>query len=289
MRILTTNRRGGPRLLVEAPEVSTVLVEPQPGIGDAHDLRRPTDASPSLGDPPMAISFRASLVAFGLLLAPMAASAQQTVVVTNLPPPAPLAESPTPSPGAGFAWVAGFWNWNGSQYAWTSGHWERPPQAAQTWEAPRWEREGGRYRFRQGRWGGQGQQMQPQMQPQVQPQMHPQMHPQMMPQPQMQAPPAYPSVPMAQPAVPSMPMAQPGFPGGMMQVPMAPPRPRRERRPRMTPPGQVWVPGAWVWNNNQYAWNAGHFEAPPRPRARWIPPQVVRRGRNWQMNPGRWR
>jgi hypothetical protein len=244
----------------------------------------------------MAISLRASLVAFGLALAPMAASAQQTVVVTNLPPPAPMAETPTASPGQGFAWVAGFWNWNGTQYAWSPGHWERPPQPAQSWQAPQWEREGNRFRFRQGRWQGmqQQQQMQPQpMQPQMpmqpmqpmQPQMPPHMHPQMPMQPQVPvAQPAFPSVPqvpVAQPAYPSMPQA--------VQVPMGPPRPRFERRPRMAPRGQVWVAGHWTWNNNQWAWNAGHFEAPPRPRARWMAPQVFRRGGNWQVMPGRWR
>lgn len=216
----------------------------------------------------MTISLRASLVAFGLMLAPMAASAQQTVVVTNLPPPAPMAETPTASPGPGFAWVAGFWNWNGTQYAWTSGHWERPPQPAQSWEAPRWEREGGRYRFRQGRWMQQGMQPQMPMQMPMQPQMP-------VAQPQM---PMQPQVPVAQPAYPSV-----------VQVPMGPPRGRFERRPRMAPEGQVWVAGHWDWNGTQYTWNAGHFEAPPRPRAQWVAPQIMRRGRNWQMMPGRWR
>lgn len=225
----------------------------------------------------MTISFRASLVAFGLVLAPMAASAQQTVVITNLPPPAPLAETPTASPGANFAWVPGFWAWSGTQHAWTAGHWERPPQPAQTWEAPRWERDGARYRFRQGRWAGQG--MQPGMHPGMPPGMHPGM-PQQMPQ----------QMPVAQPAFPSMPaaVAQPAFPQPM-QAPMAPPRMRNERRPRMAPPGQVWVPGHWAWNTTQYVWNAGHFEAPPRPRSRWMPPSILRRGRSWQVTPGRWR
>jgi len=130
-------------------------------------------------------------------------------------------------------------------------------------------------------------QMPPHMHPQqpMQPQMPPHMHPQMPMQPQVPvAQPAFPSVPqvpVAQPAYPSMPQA--------MQVPMPPPRPRFERRPRMAPQGQVWVAGHWTWNNNQWAWNAGHFEAPPRPRARWVAPQVVRRGRTWQVMPGRWR
>jgi hypothetical protein len=234
----------------------------------------------------MAISFRASLVAFGLLLTPLAASAQQNVVFTNLPPPAPMAERPTPSPGAGHVWVGGFWNWNGSQYAWTNGRWESPPQPAQTWESPRWEREGGRYRFRQGRWGAQGQGMQPQPMAQPQPMMPGPMHHGMRPGMHQGMQPA---VPVAPPAYPSMPVAQPAYPSAAMQVPMPPPRPRRERRPRGAPPGQVWIPGAWTWNNTAYDWVAGHFEAPPRPRARWVAPMVIRRGRRWQMNPGGWR
>jgi hypothetical protein len=201
----------------------------------------------------MVISLRASLVAFGLMLAPMAASAQQTVIV-NAPPPPPRAEMTPPSPGPGFVWVAGFWSWNGTRHDWTSGHWERPPQPAQAWEAPRWESEGGRYRFRPGRWGGGGGMQQP----------------------------------MAVPTPPPV-VAVPTAPPPVMMIPQAPPPMRRERQPRIVPPGQVWVAGRWEWNNNQYVWNAGHFEAPPRPRARWMAPRIVRHGRGWQMTPGGWR
>lgn len=207
----------------------------------------------------MAISFRASFVAVGLLLAPLAANAQQTVVVTNLPPPAIRAETPSPSPGPGFSWVAGFWAWNGTAYNWTAGHWERPPQAGHTWEAPRWEHEGNRYRFQPGRWAGGGNMMQPQ--------------------------PAMP-VAVAQPVMAPPVMAPPP---SVIQTQMAPPRPRMERRPRMIPPGQTWVPGYWSWNNTEYVWTAGHLEAPPRPRAVWVPPQMAHRGRNWVVTPGRWR
>lgn len=230
----------------------------------------------------MVISLRASLVALGLLAAPLAAGAQQVAVAVQaqgmvgptMAPPAIIPENPSPAPGPGHTWVPGFWTWNGSQYAWNAGHWERPPQAAQTWEAPRWERDGGRYRFRAGRWAAaQG------MQPTV-----------------AVVQPAVPmAVPVGQPAMPvAVPVGQPALPvmqapPPVVTVPMAPPRPRMERRPRMIPPGQAWVPGYWSWNGSSYAWTDGHIEAPPRARAVWVAPRMERRGRANVYVPGRWR
>ncbi len=228
----------------------------------------------------MAISIRASLVVFGLLLAPMEASAQQTVALTTLPPPAPLVETPMASPGPGFAWVPGFWNSNGSQHGWSPGHWERPPQPAQPSESPRRDREGGRFRFRPWRWAGQRMQV-PRPTP-VQMPSRPQMptHPQLSPQPH--------TPPQIPPPVVLAPMAHPSPHLQVMAVPSAPPRPRFERRPGMAPPGQVWIPGHWAWNTRQYVWNPGHFEAPPQPHVHWVAPLVMHRGRNWQMTPGHW-
>jgi len=226
----------------------------------------------------------APLLALALGLAPLAADAQVTVsgqvavgtpVYANTAPPPPRAEPQPPAPGPGYTWVNGFWNWSGSQYVWTPGRWELPPQAAQAWEPAQWEREGGRYRFRPGRWGNRG---------------------------QMGGPP--PNVVVAQPppnvvVAPPVPVAQPvGQPPSTVVVgavpppvvvPMAPPRPRFERRSRPAAPGQVWVPGAWSWNGSQHVWVAGHWDTPPRPRARWMQPQWRRQGRQWVVVPGYWR
>ena len=40
-------------------------------------------------------------------------------------PPEPLYEQMTPSPGAGFVWIDGYWHWNGYEWVWVSGRWEQ--------------------------------------------------------------------------------------------------------------------------------------------------------------------
>lgn len=204
--------------------------------------------------------FGISMIVAGLMVEPMTAGAQ-IQVVTTLAPPSPMAETPPPSPGPGFVWVAGFWAWNGARHIWTAGHWEQPPQPAQTWEAPRWEPEGRQYRFHPGRWRQNG------------------------------------GVPVAQPVQTVVPVAQPVVPVAQpvqTVVPtegivVAPPRMRAERPPRVLPNGQIWVPGFWSWNGSQHVWTPGHVEAPPHPGGRWVAPRWERRGRNWGFTPGRWR
>ncbi|MFO0605790.1 MAG: hypothetical protein U0324_21585 [Polyangiales bacterium] len=217
----------------------------------------------------------ASLLALAVSLAPLAANAQITVsgqiavgtpVYANMAPPAPRVETPPPSPGPGYTWVGGYWNLSGSQYVWTPGRWETPPQPAQAWEPPQWERDGARYRFRPGRWGRRAQAG-------------------VDPTTVVVAPP----VPVAQPIGQPPTTVVVGAAPPPVVVPMAPPRPRFERRPRATQPGQVWVPGAWSWNGSQHVWVAGHWDTPPRPRARWAQPQWRRQGRQWVVVPGYWR
>lgn len=247
----------------------------------------------------MVISLRASLIALGLSAVPFAAGAQQVVTQAGVAgptqaPPAIVAETPSPSPGPGHTWVAGYWTWDGSRYSWNAGHWERPPQAAQSWEAPRWEREGGRYRFRAGRWaappGVVAQPAVPVAVPVAAPVMLPGVQPGRQPAGVAVMQPGVPvAVPVMQPGVAVPAVAAPAVPVAFVQVPMQPPRPRMERRPRMIPPGQSWVPGYWAWNANQYEWTPGHVEAPPRPRAQWVSPRIERRGRNTVFIPGRWR
>lgn len=69
-----------------------------------------------------------------------------------VPPPVPRAEVVGVAPGAGFAWVRGYWGYRGGGYAWVPGYWGRPPRPHAVWEAGRWERRGNRYGYREGRW-----------------------------------------------------------------------------------------------------------------------------------------
>lgn len=236
----------------------------------------------------MKYSIAPALLALGLLIAPAGASAQQ--ILTNMPPPAPIAETQPPAPSSAHVWIGGYWTWGGTQYTWTPGRWEQPQQQGAAWEAPQWQQEGGRYRWRPGRWrhreGMQG--MQPGMpvgpQGQVivqQPAVNPQGQVLVVPQ-------QPPGVVVVQPQMPQQPpvVMQPQQPN---VVPMAPPRMRFERRPRFAPRGQVWVPGYWNWNGQQHVWVQGHFEARPRPNAVWVQPRWGRQGRQWILTPGQWR
>src|SRR5262245_50435375 len=40
-------------------------------------------------------------------------------------PPEPLYEQMTPSPGEGSVWIDGYWHWNGYEWVWVNGRWER--------------------------------------------------------------------------------------------------------------------------------------------------------------------
>ena len=72
-------------------------------------------------------------------------------------------------------------------------------------------------------------------------------------------------------------------------VTVRPPRPLAERRGPRPDARHVWVPGFQRWDGRAYAWQAGRWEAPPRPRARWVPPRWVHRGHGWVFIEGHWR
>ena len=56
------------------------------------------------------------------------------------------------APGAGYAWIDGYWGYNGGRYAWVAGRWDRPPRARARWEPGRWETRRAKYYYRAGRW-----------------------------------------------------------------------------------------------------------------------------------------
>lgn len=64
--------------------------------------------------------------------------------VAPAPPLAPRVYAPAPVyPGAGYAWIGGYYYPVGARYEWRSGYWARPPYAGARWIAPRYT--GGRY------------------------------------------------------------------------------------------------------------------------------------------------
>ncbi len=67
------------------------------------------------------------------------------------PPPQPRTVRVNPrSPGAGYAWVDGYWYPNAGRYKWHGGYWTSPPYNGANWARPRYE--GGQYY--QGYWQG---------------------------------------------------------------------------------------------------------------------------------------
>ncbi len=69
----------------------------------------------------------------------------------NIGPPPPVRVEVRPvAPGAGFAWVDGYWYVVGGRYVWHGGYWSRPPYAGARWVGPHHD---GKQYF-QGYWEG---------------------------------------------------------------------------------------------------------------------------------------
>lgn len=88
-------------------------------------------------------------VLLALVLAPAASLAQ---VVIRIGPPAPIIERPGPPPERGFVWIAGYHRWDGAQYVWVPGHYERPPHPGAHWVAHRWVHRHGEWVLVEGHW-----------------------------------------------------------------------------------------------------------------------------------------
>ena len=70
-------------------------------------------------------------------------------------PPRARHEAIPPRPGEGYVWVAGYWGWQGDDWAWVPGRWEVPAQAGVTWVHPRYVHEYDSYRYEPGHWSHQ--------------------------------------------------------------------------------------------------------------------------------------
>ena len=66
-------------------------------------------------------------------------------------PPQPLYETMTASPGYGYAWIDGYWHWNGYEWVWVSGRWERQ-QEGYVYIQPYYDYSGGSYVYTPGYW-----------------------------------------------------------------------------------------------------------------------------------------
>ena len=80
-----------------------------------------------------------SILSAAILAATLTACASAPpdgVVYVHNGPPALRTEVAFVSPGPGYAWVPGYWNWGGSEYVWVAGTWQNPPHPKTAWVAP---------------------------------------------------------------------------------------------------------------------------------------------------------
>ena len=75
-------------------------------------------------------------------------------ITTRRPPPLRY-ERRIASPGEGYVWVRGFWNWNGDQWEWIPGRWDRPAVAEAYWIPARYIRTSRGTIYEPGHWSNQ--------------------------------------------------------------------------------------------------------------------------------------
>lgn len=67
-------------------------------------------------------------------------------------PPRLRFERRGPRPDRFSIWIRGFWDWQGDQWIWVPGHWDRPRDRHVRWIVPRYHREYGGWRYEPGHW-----------------------------------------------------------------------------------------------------------------------------------------
>jgi hypothetical protein len=70
----------------------------------------------------------------------------------DVPPPAVRAEVAYASPGPGYIWIDGFWDWGAHDYFWVPGRWDRPPRLGAVWVGPRYDHRGRHHYYQRGHW-----------------------------------------------------------------------------------------------------------------------------------------
>jgi len=97
----------------------------------------------------MKTKWLASLILASAVSAP--AFAQVGIYIGHEPPPLRYEVRPA-MPGAGYAWVDGYWNWSGGRYVWAPGEWRRPPYAGAYWNHPHYDHYDRGWAYHAGHW-----------------------------------------------------------------------------------------------------------------------------------------
>jgi len=98
------------------------------------------------------LSLALALTLAGVLLAPVAPASAEVYI--QLPPPPVQFEVRGAPPSRVHVWIAGYYSWDGSAYAWVPGHWERPPRAYAIWIPGHWRRHVRGWYWVPGHWRG---------------------------------------------------------------------------------------------------------------------------------------
>ena len=77
------------------------------------------------------------------------------VRITTGRPPAMRYERRSVSPGQGYVYVKGFWNWDGGRWQWVPGRWDRPAIADGYWIPARYVRTSRGTIYEPGHWSNQ--------------------------------------------------------------------------------------------------------------------------------------
>ena len=67
-------------------------------------------------------------------------------------PPRPLVEVAGATPGAGWVWIPGRYQWHPNGYLWENGHWDRIPRGKHRWERGHWAHSRRGWYWVEGRW-----------------------------------------------------------------------------------------------------------------------------------------
>lgn len=74
------------------------------------------------------------------------------VIVVKEAPPTVKVETKPASPGEGYMWIPGYWEYRNGEYAWVDGRWERPPAEEMVWVPGQWVDTGAGYVYVSGHW-----------------------------------------------------------------------------------------------------------------------------------------
>lgn len=69
----------------------------------------------------------------------------------------------------------------------------------------------------------------------------------------------------------------------------APPPVIVEQRPAPPSASYIWIDGYWVWNNQKYNWQGGHYAVPPQAGVVWVAPRYDHDAHGYRYTPGQWK